>query len=166
MSPIFSDSWPTLKGFRVGHLNVNHYINKYDEISKVLLNDSLDVFGLTESRLNQKIEDCELYIPGFNIIRCDPSAVLRTGICIYVRSSLNFARRYDLETGNIECIWIEVFLKRCSVFICFLYRNPKENALWEDCFARMIDDVVALNKAFMILGDFNINFKKNPTSLD
>ena len=156
MPPIFTDNWPKLSGCRVGHLNINSLLGKHDQLKDLLLSHPLDVFGITESRLNNKIEDCELHIPGYNISRRDPTLELQTGICVYISESLNFTRRFDLEPSNVECIWVEFKYSGLKSFLAgFIYRNPKELILWEDHFSMMIDDVVTCNKSFVILGDFN-----------
>lgn len=109
VTPIFSNSWPRLDGTRVCHLNVNHLRNKLDEISDLLLNHNLDIFGISESRLNDKIDDCELSVPGFNLTRRDSNIISHTGLCVYINSGIIFNRRGDLESLDVESLWIEVF---------------------------------------------------------
>ena len=44
-----------------------------------------------------------------------------------------------------------------SVFIGFIYRNPKDIIVWEDQFCDMLDNIVSLNKEYLLLEDFNID---------
>ena len=44
-----------------------------------------------------------------------------------------------------------------SVFIGFIYRNPKDIIVWEDQYCDMLDNIVSLNKEYLLLGDFNID---------
>ena len=56
------------------------------------------------------IDDSELYLPGFEIIRKDRKINGRKGggVCFYVRSNLNYKTREDLGTENLECLTLEI----------------------------------------------------------
>ena len=51
----------------------------------------------------------------------------------------------------MESLWIELQLPLRSVFIGFIYRNPKDIIIWEDQF------FLSQNKEYLLLGDFNID---------
>ena len=89
MSPSH-DQWPCKPGLRIGHLNINHALKKTNKtkqnkkqktkkpsvISSVLENSgkNFHIFGLSESRLKKEISNTELNIPGYSIIRRDPTS--------------------------------------------------------------------------------------------
>ena len=64
-SPVYSDSWPRQEGLKICHININHIINKIDEISHILFSNNLDIFGVSESRLNVDNNDDKIQIPGY-----------------------------------------------------------------------------------------------------
>ena len=35
VTPVYSDSWPCQEGLKICHINMNHTINKIDEISHI-----------------------------------------------------------------------------------------------------------------------------------
>ncbi len=52
--------------------------------------------------------DIELYkIPGYVFIYRNPKHGLGGGVPMYIRESINWERRYDLENDGVEGIWIE-----------------------------------------------------------
>ena len=50
VSPVYSSSWPR-QGLRICHININHIINKKDEISHILFSKNLDIFCVSESMI-------------------------------------------------------------------------------------------------------------------
>ena len=56
-----------------------------------------------------------------------------------------------------KSLWIELQLPVRSVIIGFIYRNPRDMIVWEDQFCDMLDNIVSLNKEYLLLDDFNIN---------
>ena len=57
----------------------------------------------------------------------------------------------------MESPWIKLKLPVRSVFIDFIYRNPKDIFTWEDQLCDMLDNIVSQNKDYLLLGDFNID---------
>ena len=72
-SSVYSDSWPHQEGLKICHININHIINKIDEISHISFSNNLDIFGVSESRLNVNNNDDEIQIPGYFVERKDSS---------------------------------------------------------------------------------------------
>ena len=46
---------------------------------------------------------------------------------IYVKDSIYYKRRLDLEPRGIECIWIELVLKHKHVLFGLFYRPPNSD---------------------------------------
>ena len=155
-STVYSDSWPHQEGLKICHINTNHIINKIDEISHILFSNNLDIFGVSESRMNVDNNDDENQIPGYFAERRDPSFIHHRGLCVYIKCDIQYTRRKDLESEEVESLWIELQLPSRSVFIGFIYRNPRDMIVWEDQFCDMLDNIVSLNKEYLLLGDFNM----------
>ena len=66
---------------------------------------------LNETFCDGSITDNEITLPNYSIARKDRN---RQGgwVAMYIRNSLTFIRREDLETDNVECIWVKVKCKR------------------------------------------------------
>ena len=78
-----------------------------------------DILSINETRLDDSISDDEVYIPGYDIIRRDRDHNGRFGggICIYVRSNINFSLRPDLSDIHLENLCIEIRKPRSNLYL-------------------------------------------------
>ena len=157
----FQNKWPSKDGIRISHININHAINKLDDISHLLYNygNPLHVLGITEAHISDNIDTKEIHMAGYNEPICRrPKRPLETGILLYVNETVQFKRLHHLENLGIECIWIEISIPKAKpIIIGYVYRNGKELVSWQDTFCNMIDEIVKRGNDYFILGDFNIN---------
>ena len=83
---------------------------------------------------------------------------------IYVKDSIYYKRRLDLDPRGIECIWIELVLKHKHVLFELFYRPPNSDlnyySTMEDSIHLAVDTGI---NDIIITGDFNINMY-NPQS--
>ena len=91
-------------------------------------------------------------------------------MAMYIKESINWERRYDLENDGVERIWIEVFVKNSkSLLLATCYRPPDgSNYLpsdFNDNLNVMLGDGIRESKEIIMLGDFNVNilFKEKRT---
>ena len=89
--------------------------------------NKLDILGITEKHLHEGILDKELEVDGYTFIRKDwkndTGERGEVGCC--VRTEICWQRRKDLESDNIEVIWLEIFVKKsCLILIGIIYRPP------------------------------------------
>lgn len=67
------------------------------------------------------------------------------GVAIYVRDGLPFRVRNDIDTGENECLWIELNCAKCKpTLICCLYHAPNADftkfiSSLENCMPTLID---------------------------
>ena len=109
------------RGLHVANINICHLKPKLDEI-KILLNSASnrDLLGMCETFLDENTGDNILHMDGFNFERKDRS-VLRDdslstkrggGVVVYIADYIRYKRRTDLESVDIESIWLEINLKK------------------------------------------------------
>ena len=125
----------------------------------------LDLFGISESRLDGRITDNLISINDYTVLRRDSGYPLHTGLALYVHKSIenSVKRRLDLETEAIECIWVEIKdSKTKSLLVGYVYRNPASSQRWPHDFISMMDKVTECNANILLLGDFNIDLFKQP----
>ena len=164
--PQSSPNWPSNDGLRIGHLNINRALNKITDISSILENNGkpFHVFGFTESRLSSIIPDNDVDIPGYQTIRIDPTVPNATGLLVYVLKTVSFKRLSHLEQFLVECVWLEIKLKRNNPLrVSFVYRNPAEKVDWRERFSCMMDAASLDTSEIIIMGDFNIDLLKPQT---
>ena len=97
---------------------------------------------------------------GYDIVRKDRSRNGR-GVCIYLRSSINYKLRQDLIPSELEAVCVEINKPHSQPFlVATIYRPPNSTHDFFESFEkfiRMIDDE---NKEIYILGDLNCNMLK------
>ena len=84
----------------------------------------LDILGLCETFLDENTDDIILQMEGFNSERKDRAAlrqgVLNTkrvgGVVVYIADHIKFKHWNDLESSEIESIWLEINLKKHKTF--------------------------------------------------
>ena len=94
------------------HLNVFHLYNKVTDIN-VMLNTSpnkIHILGLSETRLNDSIDNDLISINNYRIIRRDKQFDKHTGIIVYTHDSIyqHVKIRKDLEYKEIDVLCLEV----------------------------------------------------------
>ena len=155
---------------RIGHVNAYHLAGKLSDICLYISKPTpFHIFGVSETRLSPTIPDSAIAINNYCVVRRDPSVPGQTGIAVYLHQSLSGVarRRTDLETDEVECVWIELKGPQTpSVLVCFLYRNPRETFDWYDNFLHMCDKVCFRKTSVLLLGDFNIDLMKSHLAWD
>ena len=67
------------------------------------------MFPHYQGRLDSNIQDSETCLPGFTLVRRDREGSKSGGdVAIYVKDGLPFRVRNDIDTGENECLWIEL----------------------------------------------------------
>ena len=82
------------------------------------------------------------------------------GVGCYINNKVKYIRRKDLETDNLEIMWLEIIRNNSSsYFVGTLYRKPSTadissffNSLEEN-----IDKVTSVSNNVILMGDFNCN---------
>ena len=100
-------SYPKLKGFKIGHLNIASLPKHLDELTIVINELSFDIFTINETRLHDSFDDRDIGINGYDIIRRDRNRH-GGGVSIYIRDNIPYIQRYDLPVQDLETICIEI----------------------------------------------------------
>ena len=154
---------------KFGHWNLNSLLTRNK--SKITLIEALqavenfDLFGISETFLNDKTELNDLEIHGFSHtpIRADcPGANNhpKGGVCLYYREHVPLKHRKDLQLLD-ETIIVEIQLDRNKkLFFILSYRSPsQDNAQTQNYLKKMekiISNVKKENPAIIVLaGDLN-----------
>ena len=74
---------------------------------------------INESKLDSTVHNNEVYLPGFELVRKDRKMNGRNGggVCIYLRTNLNFRIRNDLKNDELECLFVEISKPRSTPFL-------------------------------------------------
>ena len=104
--PCLPNSLPANRGFKIASLNVNSLIKHIDDLRIFLADNPVDVLAINESKLDS-IKTCELYIPCYEITRRNRNRN-GGGVCFYIKSSINFVIRRDLNLNDLENLCLEI----------------------------------------------------------
>ena len=58
------------------------------------------------------MDDKDIAIEGFHVIRKDPQIQEETGLVVYVHETMSVTRLTEFEKYGVECIWLEVKCKK------------------------------------------------------
>ena len=146
------------------HYNVQSIANKLDILTAEL--SDFDILAFSETWLHAAIQTTDLLMPNFKPPeRKDRARDHHGGVMIYVKDSVHYTRRNDLEPLNIECIWIEIQLKQTRILFGLFYRPPNSDALYlsaiEDSISLALDTQIS---NIIVTGDFNLNVLNPHTS--
>ena len=143
-------------------LNINSLSKHIDELVVLMHGKPLDILAINESKLDQTDTNNSVALSGYNLERRDRDKH-GGGVCVYLRNSINYNRRTDLEDSNLEMIVLEISKPNSKPFlITTWYRPPKSSLELFEKFEIFLKNVDGKFKEIYILGDLNCNFRSNP----
>ena len=95
------NSIPNERGFKMAFLNIVTLPSKIDEIRHSMCSKNIDLIAFNETRLDLSISDGLIHLDGYEVVRKDRSRN-GGGVCIYLRSSINYKIRSDLIPPELE----------------------------------------------------------------
>jgi len=131
----------------------------------------VDILAINETKLDSTIKDNEVHLPGYGVVRKDRENNGRHGggggVCIYVRSNINFQIRADLSPSDIECLTNEISRPRSKPFlVSTCYRPPQSSPDLFTVFERVIDKIDAENLQLYRLGDLNCDLPPDSVNIN
>ena len=144
------------------HLSVLHYnVQSLSPKLDILIAElsQFDILSFSETWLSDSHLSGDLLIPSFHSPERKDRDNHGGGVIVYVKNTLHYKRRLDLEVRGLECIWIELtLLRNRRVLLGVFYRPPNSviryNSLIEDSIGLANDTGV---EDIIIMGDFNLN---------
>ena len=150
------------KGIHMIHLNARSILPKLSEIKIIAQRTRAAVIGISETWLDKSVTDAEIAIDGYSVLRNDRNRQ-GGGVCVYIRHDFAFNPRQDLQDNHIRTIWFDLLLpksKPITIGICYRPEYIDFFHHFESCVSKIRSDC-----EIMIMGDFNVDFKKPNCSL-
>ncbi|MCG7870185.1 MAG: hypothetical protein JAY74_27935 [Candidatus Thiodiazotropha taylori] len=125
-----------------------------------------DILAFTETWLSASVDTDDLLLESYNQPeRKDRVGDNHGGVILYVKETLFYKRRDDLEIRGVENIWIELANNHKRVLFGVFYRPPNSDATYfsniEDSLALAVDTGIS---DIIVTGDFNLNMLNVRTS--
>lgn len=86
--------------------NIQGLLNNFTELKYVMNKRKVDICLLNETHLTSDIENNEMKMRGYNIIRCDSETRHTGGVVVYIRNNIKFN---TVKTYKTEFSWIISF---------------------------------------------------------
>ena len=137
-------------------------MNKLDILQAEL--SEFDILAFTETWLSPQTDTADLDLATYYRPERKDRDDGHGGVILYVKETLRYKRKADLEIRDIECIWIELINNHQRILFGLFYRPPNSNVNYlssiEDSLGLAIDTGIA---DIIVTGDFNLNML-NPNS--
>jgi hypothetical protein len=121
--------------------------------------EQFDIIGLTETWLDNKVDDSELFISGYNFVRKDRGS-RGGGVLLYYNERLSLEHRKDLENScNIynEIIVCVININNKKIAFVLFYRPPGAGIEFNNNLCYVIDKVKKCNITnICLMGDLNM----------
>ena len=149
----------SLSNLPILYFNARSLLPKFDELLILCETYTPGIVCIVESWLSEDIEDSELIIPNYQVLRLDRNRH-GGGILLYIHNSLTYN---VISTGpsNLELMLISVGQASSTSKFCIgvFYRSPSSPYSCMDDFYSFLEDVdISLLSNLIFVGDFNINF--------
>lgn len=120
---------------------------------------------LSETHTTTDIDDNELLLNNYNVIRLDSSSKYTGGVGIYINNIWQFEIIQQYTIGlNIWWLAIKCVYENMSFIAVIVYRSPNSNSSKRqfcNFFKEWVEAIEDLNMDIFIVGDFNINWTEN-----
>jgi hypothetical protein len=142
--------------------NVDSLLNKRNELTARIAEESPDIIALTEIYPNNfdhsGLDRCELNIDGFEMYLGESGIDSNRGVILYIKSSLG-PQSCDSLTNHPfrESVWADITFRGDKLLLGCVYRSPN---CTEECNQRLTDLITTASelnyKYMLIMGDFNM----------
>ena len=87
------------RGLHFIHVNINRILPKIEEIRYIAQSVNFSIIGLSESKLDNSVNDNEISVPGYDILRKDRNRN-GGGVLAYIKNDLAYNVLEDLDSSN------------------------------------------------------------------
>ncbi|KAJ8927313.1 hypothetical protein NQ314_020227 [Rhamnusium bicolor] len=147
-------------------LNSQSLLSKYDEISNLILTFKPLIVCLGETRLIEDINDNEINIFGYNILRVDSCNRHTGGVLMYLRKDVKILKFDKISyLKNYWLLSVKISFNKKNFVIVTLYHSPSSSDLdFMNMFEQWCEqNITDISCPVLIVGDFNINWLSNTT---
>ena len=128
------------------------------ELEIILIENDIDIIGLSETRLNEQIEDSEVKINGCCIFQNDRYEN-GGGLALYANESLPYPT-VKLKREKLELLSIEISSTHAKFFLVVCWYRSPTSGVDEEPFENLRDTLKQLDKGqkeIVLIGDTNYN---------
>ena len=160
-----------VKGLSMFHQNVRGLFSNKPYIEYIMDNhNNIDIITLSETHI-APIDHNIHEIPGYHFYSKERKHGAGGGVGAYISDKIPIQRREDLESPDIELMWLEVKLNNTKSFLVgVIYRPPDSSKFlpinFNKLFSEHLSRVISESKETVILGDVNVNYLNKNANKD
>ena len=148
----FSYNRETCQHFKIHSLNIFHMMTHFDELKLFIETNKPDIIGVSETKLDKTVDDCDVGISGYRAMRKDRNCY-GGDVLMYISESLNFNHREDLDF-DLESITVEIKVGKYKLFlVTTIYRPPDKPVACFDQIESLISTTELERKESILVGD-------------
>ena len=142
------DEWE--KQLKIMHINTQSMVSTFDGLLMTLKQFPFDVVSMSETWLkNNELLLQHVAVPGYCYAFRNRDRIRGGGVGVYVRDTIKFVRRRDIEErhSELEHLWIELpgRNKNTKILLGTIYRSESQMRYseWIQAFEDLMNDIVA-----------------------
>ena len=141
----------------LGHLNISSIRNKFEPL-KFIIDNNIDIFSISETKLNYSFPTVQFLIKGFIApYRFDRNSK-GGGLLFYIREDIPSKIITYSSKSDTETILVEINLRKKKWLLngsC----NPNQSQISQylECFNSLLDEHSKKYENYVFIGDFNVN---------
>jgi hypothetical protein len=88
-----------------------------------------DILSFTETWLNHSMPDRDIKLDSFNVpLRKERVEISYGGVAVYIKEAVHYERKTNLEINGLECVCVELKIKKQKVLYGTFYVPPSSPA--------------------------------------
>ena len=121
---------PVQRNIRIAHLNVRSIKNRQHFIltKELVMKNDFDIFTISETWLDNTVQDLEVEITTYNIYRLDRLNKSGGGVCAFVKNCYKvdcLNELSNISNNGFHQLWLKIQARNCKSFlVCSAYRPP------------------------------------------
>ena len=138
-------------------VNARGLLSKIDNLRDYAIQLNLDIIGVAETFLNDKISQSEIGIDGYTIYRRDRNELKGGkggGVILYIKNGIVSYENHEVNKSKSESVWCKIRVDKCNdmtIGVCYKSQVANEEELKE-----LYEAInVASKGSVLIMGDFN-----------
>ncbi len=133
---------PAIRGFKIASLNITSLPKHIDELGICMNDKEIDVLAINETRMDDSVPTQSIAIQGYSWISKNRNRS-GGGVGFFIRDSINFRPRTDLNDLEIEMLTIQISKQNVKPFLITTWYRPPNDPIdtlyrFENCPTTMI----------------------------
>ena len=146
---------PNVRGLKIASLNINSLLKHIDELRVCVSKQQIDILAINETKLDLNIPMDLISLEGYNWVSMNRNR-FGGGVGFYIRNTIDFRTRPDLNTQCIELLSIEISKYKTKPFLLSTWYGPPNSSIdLLNKFENTLQLIDMEDKESIILGDFN-----------